>query len=88
MNPANIVNEGHLSRCSKTNIDVTNTANSSLASFFGFGCSTLRNTVIQNGLMLYPSDGLCYQSTAIISLSELHDFFKKMPSVASSTGFE
>jgi hypothetical protein len=33
-NPANIVNQGHLDRCSKTNIDLTNTAHSSLASFF------------------------------------------------------
>jgi hypothetical protein len=33
-------------------------------------------------------DGLVYQGVAIIPLSELHDFFKQMPSVASSTGFE
>jgi hypothetical protein len=88
MNPANIVNEGHLSRCSKTNIDVTNTANSSLASFFGTGCTTLRDTGNQNALVFNTVDGLCYQGTAIIALSELHDFFKQMPSVASSTGFE
>jgi len=29
-----------------------------------------------------------FQGVAIIPLSELHDFFKNMPSVASSTGFE
>jgi hypothetical protein len=29
-----------------------------------------------------------FQGTAIIPLSEIHDFFKQMPSVASSTGFE
>ena len=34
-NPSNIVNKGHLDRCAKTNIDITNVQNSSLASFMG-----------------------------------------------------
>ncbi len=39
--------------------------------------------------MVYQgTDGLVFQGTAIIPLSELHDFFKNMPSVASSSGFE
>ena len=33
--PANIVNQGHLDRCAKTNIDITNVNNSSIASFMG-----------------------------------------------------
>jgi hypothetical protein len=33
INPANIVNEGHLARCAKTNIDITENTRSSLASF-------------------------------------------------------
>jgi hypothetical protein len=86
--PANIVNQGHLSRCQKTNIDITSVANSSLASFMGTTSATLRDTENQNVLVYQGTDGLVFQGTAIIALSELHDFFKQMPSVASSTGFE
>jgi len=39
-------------------------------------------------LVYQGTDGLVFQGVAIIPLSELHDFFKQMPSVASSTGFE
>jgi len=85
--PTSIVNQGHLSRCAKTNIDITNAANSSLASFFGTQVN-LRDTENQNVLVYQGTDGLVFQGTAIIPLSELHDFFKEMPSVASSTGFE
>ena len=35
LRPANIVNQGHLDRCAKTNIDITNVNNSSLASSMG-----------------------------------------------------
>ena len=38
--------------------------------------------------MYQGTDGLCYQGVSIIPLSELHDFFKQIPSVGSSTGFE
>jgi hypothetical protein len=86
-NPANIVNQGHLNRCAKTNIDITDTTRSSLASFFGTQTSLL-NTENQNCLVYNAADGLVFQGVAIIPLSELHDFFKNMPSVASSTGFE
>ena len=86
--PANIINQGHLARCAKTNIDITNVANSSLASFMGTTSATLRDTENQNVLVYQGTDGLVFQGTAIISLSELHDFYKQMPSVASSTGFE
>jgi hypothetical protein len=86
-NPANIVNQGHLNRCAKTNIDITNINNSSLSSFFGTQTSLL-NTENQNCLVYNAADGLVYQGVATIPLSELHDFFKNMPSVASSTGFE
>jgi hypothetical protein len=85
--PANVVNQGHLDRCAKTNIDITNVANSSLASFMGTQ-NSLRDTENQNVLIYQGTDGLVYQGVAMIPLSELHDFFKKMPSVASSTGFE
>jgi hypothetical protein len=86
--PANIANQGHLQRCAKTNIDITNVANSSLASFMGTTSATLRDTENQNVLVYQGTDGLVFQGTAIIPLSELHDFFKQIPSVASSTGFE
>ena len=86
--PDKIVNQGHLDRCAKTNIDITNVANSSLASFLGTTTATLRDTEHQNVLVYQGVDGLVFQGTAIIPLSELHDFFKNIPSVASSSGFE
>jgi len=50
--------------------------------------TSLRETGNQNALVYQGTDGLVFQGTAIIPLSELHDFFKNMPSVASSSGFE
>jgi hypothetical protein len=47
-NPANIVNQGHLNRCAKTNIDITDNTRSSLASFFGTNSTSLLNTENQN----------------------------------------
>jgi len=88
MNPANIVNQGHLQRCAKTNIGIPNDQRSSLASFMGAGNTSLRDTGNQNGLVYHGIDGLVFQVVAIVPLSELHVFFKQMPSVASSTGFE
>jgi hypothetical protein len=86
--PDKIVNQGHLDRMIKTNIDITNVPNSSLAGFMGTQTASLRDTENQNVLVYQGTDGLVFQRTAIIPLSELHDFFKNMPSVASSTGFE
>jgi hypothetical protein len=54
----------------------------------GTQSASLRYTENQNVLVYQGTDGLVFQGTAIIPLSELHDFFKNMPSVASSTGFE
>jgi hypothetical protein len=88
INPANIVNQGHVNRCLKTNIDINDSTRSSLASFFGSNNTSLRDTENQNCLVYNAADGLVFQGVAIIPLSELHDFFKNMPSVASSTGFE
>ena len=88
LRPANIVNQGHLDRCAKTNIDITNVNHSSLASFMGAGNTSLRDTENQNALVYQGTDGLVCQGVAMIPLSELHDFLKQMPSVASSTGFE
>jgi hypothetical protein len=87
LRPASVVNQGHLDRCQKTNVDITNVLNSSLASFMGTQ-SSLRDTENQNVLIYNNTDGLVFQGTALIPLSELHDFFAKMPSVSSSTGFE
>ena len=87
-NPGIIVNQGHLDRCAKTNIDLTNVNHSSLASFMGAGNTSLIDTENQNALVYNNTDGLVFQGVAMIPLSELHDFFKQMPSVASSTGFE
>jgi len=84
--PTSVVNHAHLDRCAKT-IDITNVVNSSLASFMGTQ-NSLRDTENQNVLIYNNTDALVYQGTATIPLSELHDFFAKMPSVASSTGFE
>jgi hypothetical protein len=50
--------------------------------------NSLRDTENQNVLIYNNTDALIYQGTAIIPLSELHDFFKQMPSVASSSSFE
>ena len=85
---SNIINQGHLNRCAKTNIVITNIANSSLASFMVTTVASLRDTENQNILVYQGTDGLMFQGTAIIPLSELHDFFKQMLSVDSSTGFE
>ena len=93
--PGTIPNQGHLARCAKSNIDMTNSANSTLGNFLLVSGvqSTAQSTSIlnnenQNSLVYQGIDGLVFQGIAIIPLSELHDFFKQMPSVASSTGFE
>ena len=54
----------------------------------GANNSSLYNTETLNALVYQGTDGLAFQGVAIIQLSELHDFFEQMPSVASSTGFE
>jgi hypothetical protein len=99
--PGTIPNLGHRARCAKTNIDMTDNTNSSLAQFLlgnsdltpnsrqtQIGSTTILNNENQNSLVYQGTDGLCFQSISLIPLSELHDFFKQMPSVASSTGFE
>lgn len=50
--------------------------------------TNFRDTEGQNVLVYQDGLHLFYQGTAIIPLSELHEFFKQMPSVASSSGFE
>ena len=87
LRPASVVNQGHLDRCQKTNIDITNVLNSSLASFMGTQ-NSLRDTENQNVFIYNNTDALVFQGTALIPLSELHNFFANMPSVSSSTGFE
>jgi hypothetical protein len=87
-NPANIVNQGHLDRCAKTNIDITNDQRSSLASFMCSNLTSLRDTENQNAIVYHNTDGIVMQGICILPLSELHDFFKNMPSVGSSSGFE
>jgi hypothetical protein len=92
---------GHRARCAKTNIDMTDNTNSSLARFLlsdttltpvskqtVIGSTSILNNENQNSLVYQGIDGLIYQGVSIIPLSELHDFFAKMPSVASSSGFE
>jgi hypothetical protein len=93
--PSTLINQGHLTRCVRTNIDMTNSANSTLGNFLlasgaqsSTGSTNLLNNENQCSLVYQGTDGLCYQGIAIIPLSELHDFFKQLPSVASSTGFE
>jgi hypothetical protein len=74
---------------------VTNSAYSTLGDFLlsaGAQNTTGSTNILinenQNSLVYQATDGLAYQGIAIIPLSELHDFFKQMPSVGSSTGFE
>jgi hypothetical protein len=93
--PGTIPNLGHRARCAKTNIDMTNSVNSTLGNFLlasGSQTQAQSTTILtnenQNSLVYQGTDGLVYQGVSIIPLSELHDFFKQMPSVASSTGFE
>jgi len=99
--PSTLTNQGHLSRCAKTNIDMTDNTYSSLAQFLlgntalnpvskqtQSGSTSILTNENQNSLVYQGTDGLVFQGVSIIPLSELHDFFKQMPSVASSTGFE
>jgi hypothetical protein len=99
--PGTLPNLGHRARCAKTNIDMTDNTYSSLAQFL-LGITTLTpnsrqtqagsTSILTNenqcSLVYQGTDGLCYQGVSLIPLSELHDFFKQMPSVGSSTGFE
>jgi len=93
--PGTIPNQGHIARCLKTNIDMTSSNNSTLGNFLlksgALTSAEITNILTnenQNSLVYQGTDGLVYQGVAIIPLSELHDFFKQMPSVGSSTGFE
>jgi hypothetical protein len=99
--PGTLPNLGHRARCEKTNIDMTDNTNSSLAQFLlgnttltpnsrqtQAGSTTIFTNENQNSLVYQGTDGLCFQGVSLIPLSELHDFFKQMPSVGSSTGFE
>jgi len=93
--PGTIPNLGHRARCAKTNIDMTNSVNSTLGNFLltsGLQNQAQSTTILtnenQNSLVYQGTDGLCFQGVSLIPLSELHDFFAKMPSVASSSGFE
>jgi hypothetical protein len=88
MNPATLVNHGHLNRCAKNNIDLTDVTRSSLANFFGTNSTNLRDNGNQNCLVYNTADGLVFQGIITIPLAELHNFFAEMPSVASSSGFE
>jgi hypothetical protein len=99
--PGTLPNLGHKARCEKNNIDMTDNTHSSLAQFLlanttltpnsrqtQIGSTTILTNENQNSLVYQGTDGLVYQGVSIIPLSELHDIFKKLPSVASSTGFE
>jgi hypothetical protein len=98
--PGTIPNLAHRTRCAKTNVDMTDNTYSSLAQFLlgntgladpkkqGPQSTTILNNENQNSFVYQGTDGLVFQGISIIPLSELHDFFKQMPSVASSTGFE
>ncbi len=74
---------------------MTNSVNSTLGNFLLTSglqnqaqSTNILNNENQNSLVLQGVGGLAYQGIAIIPLSELHDFFKQIPSGASSTGFE
>ena len=94
--PGTVPNLAHRARCAKTNVDLTNQANSTLGNFLlAAGAQTsaqstvLLNNQNQNSLVYQSALGLVYQGISIIPLSELGcDFFKQIPSIASSTGFE
>ena len=97
--PGTVPNLAHRARCAKTNVDLTNQANSTLGNFLlstanaGVQSNTQSTVLLanqnQNSLVYQAAAGLVYQGLSIIPLSELGcDFFKNMPSVASSSGFE
>jgi len=94
--PGTVPNLAHRARCAKTNVDLTNQANSTLGNFLlaagaqsSAQSTVLLNNVNQNSLVYQSALGLVYQGISIIPLSELGcDFFKNMPSVGSSSGFE
>ena len=97
--PGTVPNLAHRARCTKTNVDLTNQSNSTLGNFLlstavggvqtTAGSTVLLNNVNQNSLVYQSALGLVYQGISIIPLSELGcDFFKNMPSVGSSSGFE
>jgi hypothetical protein len=98
--PSAQVNHGHVNRMRKSNVDLTGknylTAsgyNSSLAAFAGSGAtggnaSAIQTDTYQNALVTNTTTKLVYQGVATIPLPMIHDFFKQLPSVASSTGFE
>lgn len=94
--PTSQPNYGHVQRMRKSNIDLTGTNTtplSSLGQFAGSGSNTAPNSLIQqdtyqNALVSNTINQLVFQGVATIPLPMIHDFFKQIPSVASSTGFE
>jgi hypothetical protein len=96
--PTAQVNTGHVKRMQKSNIDLTGNNNdatklSFLSTFAGSGAvgglnSLLQGDTCQNALVSNTLTRLVFQGVATIPLPMIHDFFKQIPTVASSTGFE
>lgn len=83
-----IVNQGHVNRLKKGNIDLSAVSRSPLGMLTGLTAANLVSTEHQTGLCYCKDDGLVFRSVIYIPLSKLHDFFAQMPTVASSNGFE
>ena len=91
--PDTMVNNGHVLRCQKNNIDCTLPANSSLNKFLSLSTNTtpngtLKETENQSCLVYQDTTNIIFHGMATIPLSQLHNSFEKMPALGSVKGFE
>jgi len=91
--PDSMINNGHVLRCQKSNIDCTLPANSSLNKFLSLSTNTtpngtFRDTENQSCLVYNDATQIIFHGMATIPLSQLHNSFEKMPALGSVKGFE
>jgi len=80
--PYTMVNNGHILRCQKSNIDCTTAANSSLNKFLSLSTNTTPNTTLlvtenQSCLVYQDATNIIFHGLATIPLSQLHNSFEK-----------
>jgi hypothetical protein len=93
LKPVTMVNNGHVLRCQKNNVDCTLPANSSLNKFLSASTNTAPNTTIrdtenQSCLVYQDATNIIFHGLATIPLSQLHNSFEKLPALGSVKGFE
>ena len=91
--PDTMVNNGHILRCQKNNVDCTLPANSSLNKFLALGSGTSPNTILrdnenQSCLVYQDATNIIFHGMATIPLSQLHNSFEKIGALGSVKGFE